>query len=121
MRRVRLHDLRHGAASLRLAAGIDLGIVSKVLGHSSIAITADTYSHLLEGVGRDAAERAAALVPRAPRGSGQTLGLPLGSRSSTADAAEPPESMNAQVSDGGPRGTRTHNPRIKSPLLCQLS
>ncbi len=47
-----------------LAAGIDLALVSKRLGHSSIAITADTYSHLLEGVGREAAERAAALVPR---------------------------------------------------------
>jgi len=67
VRRVRLHDLRHGAASLRLAAGVDLAVVSKQLGHSSIGITSDTYSHLLEGVGRDAAERAAALVPRTPR------------------------------------------------------
>jgi integrase len=63
VRRVRLHDLRHGAASLRLAAGVDIGLVSKILGHSTIGITADTYSHLLDGVGRDAAERAAALVP----------------------------------------------------------
>ncbi|MBL8927062.1 MAG: site-specific integrase [Pseudonocardia sp.] len=64
VRRVRLHDLRHGAASLLLAAGADMALVSKRLGHSSISITADTYSHLLEGVGRAAAERAAALVPR---------------------------------------------------------
>jgi integrase len=42
-----------------------LPLVSKRLGHSSIAITADTYQHLLEGVGREAAERAAALNPRA--------------------------------------------------------
>jgi hypothetical protein len=47
---------------------VDIGPVSKILGHSSIAITADTYSHLLDGVGREAAERAAALVPRGPRG-----------------------------------------------------
>lgn len=67
VRRARLHDLRHGAASLRLAAGVDLAVVSKQLGHSSIGITADTYSHLLEGVGREVAERAAALVPRTPR------------------------------------------------------
>jgi len=64
VRPVRLHDLRHGSASLMLAAGVDLALVSKRLGHSSIAITADTYSHLLGGVGREAAERAAALVPR---------------------------------------------------------
>jgi integrase len=36
--------------------------VSKILGHSSIALTADTYSHLLKGVARQAAS---ALVPRA--------------------------------------------------------
>jgi integrase len=121
VRRVRLHDLRNGAASLRLAAGVELAIVSKILGHSSIAITNDTYAHLLDGVGRDAAERAAALVPRAPVGSRGTAGLPSGSRSSTAGVVEPSGSVNAQVSEGGPRGTRTHNPRIKSPLLCQLS
>ena len=64
LRPIRLHDLRHGAASLMLAAGVDLALVSKRLGHSSVSITSDTYSHLVEGVGREAAERAAALVPR---------------------------------------------------------
>jgi site-specific recombinase XerC len=85
IRKVRLHDLRHGAASLRLAAGVDIGIVSKILGHSTISITADTYSHLLEGVGREAVERAAALVPRAVKGSRETARLPSGSRSSSGD------------------------------------
>jgi integrase len=47
-----------------LAAGVDLAVVSNRLGHSSISITSDTYSRLLEGVGRQAAERVAALVPR---------------------------------------------------------
>ncbi len=65
--RIRLHDLRHGQASLMLAAGVPIAVVSKRLGHSSISITSDTYSHLLEGVGRDAADRAMALVPRAGR------------------------------------------------------
>jgi len=46
---------------------VDLGVISKLLGHSSIGITADTCSHLLEGVGRAAAEKAMALVPRARR------------------------------------------------------
>ena len=58
-----------------LTAGIDIGLVSNILGHSSIAITADTYSHLLDGVGREAAERAAALVPRARRGSPPKLAV----------------------------------------------
>jgi integrase len=65
--RNRVHGLRHGQASLMLAAGVPISVVSKRLGHSTVAITSDTYSHLLEGVGRDAAERAAALIPRASR------------------------------------------------------
>ena len=60
---VRLHDLRHLAASLHLAAGTEMGVVSKLLGHSSVKITIDTYSHLAEQTGRDAVERAAGLVP----------------------------------------------------------
>jgi integrase len=69
VRRVRLHDLRHGRASLLLAAGVDIAVVSKILGHGSISITADTYIHLLEGVGAAAAEAAPVLVPRAHRGA----------------------------------------------------
>lgn len=64
LRHIRLHDLRHGQASLMLAAGIPVEVVSKRLGHSSITVTMDTYSHLLEGVGRRAAEAAMGLVPR---------------------------------------------------------
>jgi integrase len=64
VRRVRLHDLRHGAASLRLAAGADIGLVSKILGHSTTSITAYTYSHLLDGW----AERPRSGPPRWCRG-----------------------------------------------------
>ena len=64
LRKVRLHDLRHGRASMLLAAGTDFALVSKMLGHSSITLTADTYSHLLDGIGRQAAEAADALIPR---------------------------------------------------------
>ena len=58
---------------------------------------------------------AAALVPRAPRGSRETAGLPSGPRSSTVDVAEPSGSANMQVSDGSegaPGGGRTHTERI---------
>jgi hypothetical protein len=40
-----------------------MAVVSKRLGHSTTAFTADTYTHLLQGVGQAAAEAAAALVP----------------------------------------------------------
>jgi integrase len=44
---VRFHDLRHSVATILLAAKIDLKVVSELLGHSSIAITADIYGHVL--------------------------------------------------------------------------
>ncbi len=59
---IRLHDLRHGAASLALAAGADLKVVQAMLGHSSIVLTADTYTSVLPQVAREAAEDIAALI-----------------------------------------------------------
>jgi integrase len=46
--RVRFHDLRHSAASLLIAAGVELVEVSMLLGHSELRVTADLYSHLQE-------------------------------------------------------------------------
>ena len=42
------HELRHSAASLMLASGVSLQVVSQVLGHSSIRMTADVYGHILD-------------------------------------------------------------------------
>lgn len=50
------HELRHSGASLMLAQGTDLYVVSEVLGHASIAITKDVYGHLVEGHKRTASE-----------------------------------------------------------------
>ncbi|HHW17407.1 MAG TPA: site-specific integrase [Firmicutes bacterium] len=43
---IRIHDLRHTSASLALSAGVGLKTVSERLGHSSISITADIYTHV---------------------------------------------------------------------------
>ncbi|MGH3783028.1 MAG: tyrosine-type recombinase/integrase [Pseudonocardiaceae bacterium] len=64
---IRLHDLRHGAASLMLAAGVDLKVVQETLGHSSITLTSDTYTSVYPEVAAAAADAAASLVPRAAR------------------------------------------------------
>jgi hypothetical protein len=63
-----LHELRHSGASLMLAQGTDLCVVSEVLGHSSVVITKDVYGHLVEGQKRAAAARMsqALLTPKAP-------------------------------------------------------
>src|SRR5207302_10644095 len=48
LRRIRVHDLRHTTASILLEAGIHAKIVQDVLGHSTVSLTLDTYSHLTE-------------------------------------------------------------------------
>lgn len=50
------HELRHSAASLLIAQDVPLKVVSEVLGHSSIRITADVYGHLLDDAGGVAAD-----------------------------------------------------------------
>ncbi|AKL67189.1 conserved hypothetical protein [Streptomyces sp. Mg1] len=60
---IRLHGLRHGAATLMLAADIDIKIVSDTLGHSDTRITRDIYQSVLPHVGKSAAEATAKLVP----------------------------------------------------------
>ncbi len=54
---IRLHDLRHTHATLLLKAGINPKIVSERLGHASIHITLDTYSHVLPGMQEEAVQR----------------------------------------------------------------
>jgi len=54
---VRFHDLRHSHASQLLKQGIHPKIVQERLGHSSISVTLDTYSHVAPGLQRAAAER----------------------------------------------------------------
>ncbi len=67
---IRLHDLRHTAASLTYRATRDLKLVSELLGHSSIQFTSDVYTSIFEEVDRDAAEAVADIVPRAHRPAG---------------------------------------------------
>ena len=52
---VRYHDLRHSCATLLLTKGVHPKIVSEMLGHSSVAITLDTYSHVIPELGEAAA------------------------------------------------------------------
>jgi integrase len=51
---VRFHDMRHTFASLMLMRGAKPKVISEALGHASVAFTMDTYSHIIEGMQRDA-------------------------------------------------------------------
>jgi integrase len=101
---VRLHDLRHTHATLLFKAGVHPKIVSERLGHASIAITLDTYSHVLPGLQEAAAER----FDRMLEGIG-----------SKADGGPDVSKMLADrvQSENEPGGTRTRDALIKSQVL----
>ena len=59
---IRVHDLRHGFASLALESGVHPKVVSERLGHASVAFTLDRYSHAVPALEEAAAEQVAALI-----------------------------------------------------------
>jgi hypothetical protein len=83
--RIRLHDLRHSYASAALAAGVPAKVISERLGHATIAVTMDIYSHVLPGLDREAADSVARLI--------------LGSANAIAEA-----SVNTPLASGRRRG-----------------
>jgi integrase len=64
--RIRFHDLRHTHASLLVASGVPIKVVTERLGHAHPAFTMHTYQHLLPGMSAEAATRFADLVAAAP-------------------------------------------------------
>jgi integrase len=62
--RIRLHDVRHTYATIALDSGIDVMIVSERLGHASVNVTAQIYTHKSIGRDADAARRIAEVIFR---------------------------------------------------------
>ena len=54
--RIRFHDLRHTAATLLLQANVHPKVVQEMLGHSTIVLTLDTYSHVIPSMQEEAAD-----------------------------------------------------------------
>jgi integrase len=54
--RLRFHDLRHSCATLLLVQGVPARVIMEILGHSSIALTMNTYSHVMPSLKREAAD-----------------------------------------------------------------
>jgi integrase len=59
---IRLHDLRHVHATLLLQVGVPIKVVSERLGHATVALTLDTYAHVLPAMDADAAERFSTII-----------------------------------------------------------
>jgi integrase len=68
LRPIRLHDTRHGACSLLLAAGVPIEVVQMILGHSTPAITRRIYAHVMKRVTAEQVANAAQLIDRYRRG-----------------------------------------------------
>lgn len=81
---IRLHDLRHTAATLMLAAGTDPKVIQETLGHSQVQTTSNLYTSVLPDTARHAADATAAIIPRAPR---KTFGHPSGTQNTFSKAA----------------------------------
>jgi integrase len=76
---VRFHDLRHGAATMLLAAGVDDKFVSEVLGHASSAFTKDVYAVVAEEMAADARKKIMNFIPRQNRPpAGEMVGSAVG-------------------------------------------
>jgi len=98
---LRLHDLRHSHATLMLMSGVHPKVVQERQGHSGIAITLDTYSHVLLGLPEAAVRRLDGF-----------LAFKLDQMQNVGKM-----SATGAATDSEPDGNRTHDTRIKSPLL----
>ncbi len=66
LRRIRLHDARHGCATLLFAAGVPARVVMEILGHSQIAVTMNIYTHVSDEHRREAMSHMDQLLKRRP-------------------------------------------------------
>jgi integrase len=77
---VRLHDLRHSAATWLLQAGVDVRTVAEVLGHASAVTTMQTYAHVMPGAQEQAVER---IADRLNATAAASVGLSVGLQDET--------------------------------------
>ncbi|MFG2975892.1 tyrosine-type recombinase/integrase [Streptomyces sp. NPDC048331] len=92
---IRLHDLRHCAASLSLIAGLSMKAIQLLLGHASFSLTADTYTSLMPQFDKANADATVAVVPRAQAAPPTSPG---GGQSQPGETPEP-----APAADPAPR------------------
>ncbi|MFI9319257.1 tyrosine-type recombinase/integrase [Kitasatospora aureofaciens] len=76
--KISLHDLRHTAASIMIAADIPVCVVSKTMRHSTLAITINLYGHLLKDSADEAVEALASALDRADAAMADQPGSSVG-------------------------------------------
>ena len=100
---IRLHDLRHTHATMMLEAGVHPKVVSERLGHASIGITLDIYSHVLPGLQEAAADKFDRMISEGNEIAKDNVSKPL--------------ATNEGV-DSEPSEDRTRDHLIKSQMLA---
>ena len=114
---LRIHDLRHTAASLAVASGANVKAIQQTLGHASAQMTLDRYAGLFDSHLHDVADRMELLVQVEESDSDVT-----GVQESQAPA--PPlftRPRQQGKTGGGPERFRTSDTRFRKPLLYPLS
>ena len=110
---MRFHDMRHSFATFMFRLDVHPKKVQEMLGHSSIAVTLDTYSHVVPGLREKTVERLESAIDK------QVLLLLMGDATPEGDVRDPLEKEAGVECE--PHRSRTYNLLIKSQLLCQLS
>jgi integrase len=105
---IRLHDLRHTAATLMLAAGIDMKVIQETLGHSMLSTTSDIYTSVLPQLAHASAKAVTTVVPRRVK-----AGVP-GAPRAAVGAPTPESEAPIEASSPESRAPRTKS-RAPSP------
>ncbi len=125
-RKMRFHDMRHSCATILLRAGVDPHRVQRILRHASVVTTTGTYGHLLaedlrEAMGSLGDAGPEATVAEADSAPFATRLLPQAGEAIPVPKIAPPTTGNSAAFSHESRGNRTHDPRLKRPVLYQLS
>jgi len=110
LKAIRIHDLRHTHATLMFKAGVNPKVVSERLGHASISITLDIYSHVLPGMQEAAAEKFDKLFEADVSENSDT-------NVSKMLAIAPQDKSGRYENESERCGSRTHDALIKSQVL----
>ena len=122
---LRIHDMRHTAASVAIAANVDIVLLQRMLGHKSAAMTLDLYGHLMPGQSSAMVERIDALIAES-RVTGHPASQPSVAREERGNNAHPhsssedekaPSSFATRGFVGGDDGNRTHDPLLAKQVL----
>jgi hypothetical protein len=115
IRKVRFHDLRHTFVSLLIQKGANPKYIQEQAGHSGIQVTMDTYGHLFPNQNREWINKLdeAGFVPASYPEAGKD-------KKGIEQRTDKPLDLQEEL-DGGGDPDRTGDPRLMSPLLCQLS